>query len=139
MVFLPKDAVLRKEFEARLEAIGKGSLLGWRTVPTDNRSLGATAKAGEPYVRQIFIGRNNEAWLVATKMAFERKLYVIRKRAEQSIRFSSHPQAAQFYIASLSSHHCLQGHAAGRPSRRLLPGLTRSIGGIGDSRRALAL
>ena len=106
MVFLPKDAVLRRAFEARLEAIvaeeGQ-TLLGWRTVPTDNSSLGDTAKAGEPYVRQIFVGRSSEALVGRDALAFERKLYVIRKRAEQAIRYGDHPQAHQFYIASLSS------------------------------------
>ncbi len=105
MVFLPKDAALRRQFEARLEAIvaeeGQ-TLLGWRTVPTDNSSLGETAKAGEPYVRQIFVGRNSDALIGRDALAFERKLYVIRKRAEQAIRYSDHPQARQFYIASLS-------------------------------------
>ncbi|HQY94713.1 glutamate synthase large subunit, partial [Caldilinea sp.] len=104
--FLPKDAALRRQFEARLEAIvaeEAQTLLGWRTVPTDNSSLGETAKAGEPYVRQIFVGRNSDALIGRDALAFERKLYVIRKRAEQAIRYSDHPQARQFYIASLSS------------------------------------
>jgi len=29
-------------------------ILGWRDVPTDNSSLGDTAKSGEPRVRQLF-------------------------------------------------------------------------------------
>ena len=42
-------------------------------------SLGATAKASEPFMRQVFIARNSK---LADDLAFERKLYVIRKRAE---------------------------------------------------------
>ena len=34
------------------------SVLGWRTVPTDNSSLGPTAIASEPAIRQCFIERN---------------------------------------------------------------------------------
>ncbi|MCB0022228.1 MAG: glutamate synthase subunit alpha, partial [Caldilinea sp.] len=36
-------------------------------------------------------------------LAFERKLYVIRKRAERAIRYNGHEQGDRFYIASLSS------------------------------------
>ena len=32
-------------------------LLGWREVPTNTESLGATAKSAEPVVRQMFIRR----------------------------------------------------------------------------------
>ena len=60
------------------------TVLGWRTVPTNNSSLGFTAKASEPFVRQVFIGRNAK---LADDMSFERKLYVIRKRAENLIRY----------------------------------------------------
>ncbi|MCB0066375.1 MAG: hypothetical protein KDD77_04440, partial [Caldilineaceae bacterium] len=51
MVFLPKDAEQRAAFEAEFEQIVREegqTVLGWRTVPTDNSSLGATAIAGEP-------------------------------------------------------------------------------------------
>ena len=33
------------------------TVLGWRDVPTDNSSLGKTAQASEPFMRQVFIGR----------------------------------------------------------------------------------
>ena len=106
MVFLPKDAEQRAIFEAEFAQIvaeeGQ-TLLGWRTVPTDNSSLGATAIAGEPFVRQVFIGRNASALIGNDPLAFERKLYVIRKRAERAIRYNGHEQGNRFYIASLSS------------------------------------
>jgi glutamate synthase (ferredoxin) len=34
------------------------SIIGWRDVPTDNSMIGATAKASEPFFRQVFIRRN---------------------------------------------------------------------------------
>src|SRR6185295_12309426 len=75
-------------------------LIGWRTVPTQNASLGATAKAGEPFVRQVFIGRGAK---FADDLAFERKLYVIRKRVENAIRYSGKVKGGEyFYLASLS-------------------------------------
>ena len=103
MVFLPRDKRQRAECEAAFEAIiaEEGQkVLGWRTVPTDNSSLGETAKASEPFVRQIFVGRDAK---LADDLAFERKLYVIRKRAEQAIRFGGKIKGGEvFYISSLS-------------------------------------
>jgi len=60
MVFLPHDEADRHDCEQRLEAIIKAEgqqVLGWRTVPTDNKSLGHTAIIGEPFIRQIFVGQ----------------------------------------------------------------------------------
>ncbi len=80
---------------------GEGqSVLGWRTVPTDNRSLGAAAMASQPFIRQVFIQRSAD---IKDDMAFERKLFVIRKLAEKSIRFSGQDEGCDsFYMASLS-------------------------------------
>src|SRR5213076_1413029 len=80
-------------------------LLGWRDVPTDSSPLGPTARAVEPVVRQIFIGRRDEALYppdTADDMAFERKLYVIRKRVEGAVRNSDIGQRNMFYVPSLS-------------------------------------
>ena len=104
MVYLPRDVTQREECQRRLEAIvvQEGQrVLGWRTVPTDGSSLGKTARSAEPVVRQIFIGRNPE---IADDMAFERKLYVIRRLAEKQIRYASPPVpgGSHFYVSSLS-------------------------------------
>jgi glutamate synthase (ferredoxin) len=103
MVFLPPDATERRECEKVFEQIvaEEGQkFLGWRTIPTNNGSLGDTAKASEPFMRQIFIGRGAK---LADEMAFERKLYVIRKRATNTIRFSGKVPGGQFfYVSSLS-------------------------------------
>jgi len=103
MVFLPPDAAERRECEKTFEQIvaeeGQ-TVLGWRTIPTNNAPLGETAKASEPFMRQVFIGRNSK---LADDMAFERKLYVIRKRATNFIRFSGKVPGGQFfYVSSLS-------------------------------------
>ena len=102
MVFLPAHADARKACERRFEEIvkeEKQSVLGWRTVPTSDASLGRTAKIKEPVVRQIFIGRNSK---LQDDLAFERKLYVIRKRIENDIRASHIKEKAYFYVASIS-------------------------------------
>jgi glutamate synthase (ferredoxin) len=103
MVFLPRDRSYRAECEkifSRIVAEEGQRLLGWRTVPTNNASLGATAKMAEPFMRQVFIGRNAS---LVDDLAFERKLYVIRKRAETAIRYSGKVKGGDFfYISSLS-------------------------------------
>ncbi len=84
MIFLPQDEALRRDFEQRLEQIAEEEgqrVLGWRTVPTDGSSLGPTSGSAQPLVRQVFLERSP---LIKDRMSFERKLFVIRKRAEQS-------------------------------------------------------
>ncbi|MBI1977407.1 MAG: glutamate synthase large subunit [Candidatus Omnitrophica bacterium] len=103
MIYLSPKAEERKEAEKIFEQIVKEEgqhFLGWRSVPTNNNSLGNTAKAAEPFVRQAFIGRSSK---LRDDMAFERKLYVIRRRAESQIRHSGTVKGGNyFYILSLS-------------------------------------
>ncbi|ANE47002.1 glutamate synthase [Paenibacillus swuensis] len=102
MVFLPFNEEQRTSFEQTLERIVREegqTVIAWRTVPTDDSLLGDSAKSVQPYVRQIFIGSANGA---GEGLAFERKLYVIRKRAEQAIRYSGMQGGESFYFASLS-------------------------------------
>jgi glutamate synthase (ferredoxin) len=105
-VFLSQDAAERTACEKALEQIvaeeGQ-TLLGWRTVPTINSTLGVTAKASEPFMRQVFIGRSSK---LEDDAAFERKLYVIRRRAEHIIRYGRGGRkiagGEHFYVCSLS-------------------------------------
>jgi len=109
MLFLPPDPQQRAKYQQVLERIiaeeGQ-TLLGWRNVPTDNSLLGEAAIAAEPFISQVFI----EAGL-ATKeklaggdtQALERKLYVIRKRAENEIRKIIQSSGDYFYFSSFSS------------------------------------
>jgi len=103
MVFLPRDGNERRTCEKMFEniVVEEGQkFLGWRIVPTDNKTLGDTAKAGEPVVQQAFIRCDPK---LPDQLAFERKLYVIRKRAERTIRYGSVRGGHQFYVPSLSS------------------------------------
>lgn len=86
---------LEKQFEEIIKEEGH-IFLGWRTVPTDNSSLGDTAKACQPFIRQCFIkcGIKN-----MDGEAFERRLYIIRKRAEQELNLEGQ---RDIYFASLS-------------------------------------
>ena len=102
MVFLSPDQEKRQETEKVFEQIIQEegqTVLGWRTVPTDDSSLGSMAKSCLPYMRQVFIGRSPS---IKDDMSFERKLYVIRKRAENAIRYCGKDSCNYFYVASLS-------------------------------------
>jgi glutamate synthase domain-containing protein 2/glutamate synthase domain-containing protein 1/glutamate synthase domain-containing protein 3 len=102
MVFLPTHRQERLTIERQFETIVREEgqhLLGWRTVPTDNSPLGETAKSCQPVIRQVFIQRGEG---FADEMAFERKLFVIRKRIENWVRQSNLTQKHMFYIPSLS-------------------------------------
>jgi glutamate synthase (ferredoxin) len=102
MVFLPPDRAKRHQCEKRFEEIVRQEgqeVLGWRSVPTDNFHLGETARSCEPVVRQIFIGRNAA---IQDDLAFERRLYVIRRRVENAIRYGGMEAGEYFYVPSLS-------------------------------------
>jgi glutamate synthase (NADPH/NADH) large chain len=97
MLFLPQDSERRAACEEKLEAIiaeENKRLLGWRDVPVDPGAIGKTAQESQPCIRQIFIGAEGE-WESA--LAFERKLYVIRRRFEKAVGDES------VYVVSLSS------------------------------------
>jgi glutamate synthase (ferredoxin) len=102
MVFLPPDPEQRRHCQQGLEQIVRAEgqhVLGWRQVPTDNRLLGQSSRASEPFVSQIFIGRSHH---INDDLAFERKLYLIRQQAEKAIRYGDVPGGHYFYIVSLS-------------------------------------
>ena len=75
-------------------------LLGWRRVPTDNTSVGHTAKLAEPFMYHAFVGRGTK---VADDDGFERKLYIIRRRFENAVKRFGIVDAESFYFPSLSS------------------------------------
>ncbi|HEV2444411.1 MAG TPA: glutamate synthase central domain-containing protein, partial [Candidatus Sulfopaludibacter sp.] len=74
-------------------------MLGWRDTPIDGAAIGRVARVSQPYIQQIFVGRGrgmNEDQL-------ERKLYIVRKRAEAEVAASDVPDKGFFYIPSLSA------------------------------------
>ncbi len=103
MVYLPTLAASRRACEAIFEQVvaQEGQrFLGWRDVPTDNATLGATARASQPAIRQIFVARGDAC---ADEATFERKLYVIRRLVEKAVSRSALAQRDQFYVPSLSA------------------------------------
>ena len=103
IVFLPRNPTLRRAVEQKFEQVVQSEgqhVIGWRTVPTANGMLGETARSCEPFMRQVFIGRDPS---IPDDLGFERKLYVIRKRAYNEIRTSTLPGAESWYVVSLSA------------------------------------
>ena len=102
-VFLPQSINGRLACEAVLARIvhEEGQrFLGWRDVPRDNRGLAQAARDREPVIRQVFVARGET---VASADAFERKLFVIRKRVEHEVRRLNLSDVRQFYIPTLSA------------------------------------
>ncbi|MEO1180575.1 MAG: glutamate synthase central domain-containing protein, partial [Cyanobacteria bacterium J06636_28] len=100
LIFTSPDATVRAESRRRFESVTAQmgqKVLGWRDVPTDDSTLGATAQLSEPFMQQVFIARGAD---LADDLAFERKLYVIRKLAYNAIGKTGHD--TYWYPASLS-------------------------------------
>ncbi|MCX7186743.1 MAG: glutamate synthase large subunit [Methylophilales bacterium] len=100
-VFLPQADTNRTQVEALIGKIIQEEqqvLLGWRQVPVDNSNIAQAARDVEPNMRQVLISST-----VADQDAFERKLFVIRKRVEHAVAALNLQDNAAFYIPSLSS------------------------------------
>ena len=122
------DEVVREEGQ---------TLLGWRDVPTDNATLGPTARASQPVIRQIFVGRGTNC---PDAMSFERKLYVIRRLVEKKVSRSAHPGAhALLRPVALAQDHRLQGDAERAAAPRVLPRPLEPPGRLRDRDGPLAL
>ena len=76
-------------------------VLGWRSVPTDAKGadIGPAALATAPAIEQLFIAAGEDL----EGEAFERQLFIIRKRVSALLRASELEQAKMFYICSLST------------------------------------
>src|SRR5271157_2779755 len=102
MVFLPVEPHARLQCEGIVERIVREeglTVLGWRDTPIDGGAIGRVARVSQPYIEQIFVGRAkgmNEAQL-------ERKLYLVRKRAEVEIGASNVIEKEFFYVPSFSA------------------------------------
>ena len=92
--FLPGDDDEVSKTRRRIEEIAAEeglSVLGWRDVPTDSSSLGATAISVMPSFSQLFVAAASGRLM---GMALERLAYCLRKRAERE---------TDVYFPSLSS------------------------------------
>ena len=84
MFFFPQENLQRRQAQKLFEVIcGKEGVpfLGWRQVPVNPEILGAPAKDSMPGIYQCFVARPGD---VDRGLAFDRRLYVIRRVFEQS-------------------------------------------------------
>ena len=99
-IFTSQDAAVRakgQEIFTKVAAAEGMPVIGWRDLPTNNSTLGKSAVASEPFTRQVFVKRHPSA---ADDLSFERKLYVLRKVANNAIRVAKID--AMWYAPSFS-------------------------------------
>ena len=102
MIFLPVEPQPRFQCEGILERIAREeglTVLGWRDTPIDGSAIGRVARGSQPYIEQVFLARAKGM----TEEQLERKLYIVRRRAENEIAASSIPDKSFFFIPSLSA------------------------------------
>jgi glutamate synthase (NADPH/NADH) large chain len=101
MMFLPVEPQPRLRCEGIVERIAQEeglTVLGWRDTPINVDAIGRVARASQPYIEQLFLERAPDTG----EDEFERKLYVVRRRAENEIAASDIRDRNFFYVPSLS-------------------------------------
>lgn len=104
MFFLPTAESRRDEsknvFTKVAESLGH-SVIGWRSVPTDNSGLGKSALQTEPIIEQVFLTPTTKS-----QVDLEQQMYILRRMSMVAIRAAlnlEHGAMKDFYICSLSS------------------------------------
>ena len=104
-IFLPqitKEREFCRDTINRIIAEEGQTLLGWRVVPVDaeGADVGPAARMAQPHIEQLFIAAADGL----DQDAFERVLYIIRKRFTHKLRGdSSLSEAQMLYACSLST------------------------------------
>ena len=115
-VFMPPEPGVQAEIHdviAEVCAVYGLEVLAWRSVPTDNSDLGATALDSEPEVSQVFVAPVEGAGLAQRftepedrsddadpdLLGFDRALYAARREIENAV--SGVEGAGRFYVCSL--------------------------------------
>ncbi len=99
MLFLPQEASAAERCRRLIDEVIQRSgvrLLGWRRVPLDASVLGDKAAATMPTIEQLLVGRPESV----VPEAYERLLYLVRKRIEQRLL---QERIDDCYIPSFSS------------------------------------
>ena len=102
VIFFPKEVRLREEcrdiFNRTAERLGL-EILAYRKVPVNRFDIGPTALSVEPEIEQVFIACPDH---ISNPDEFERKLFVLRNFASNTILNTVKKDDIGFYIASLS-------------------------------------
>lgn len=103
VVFLPSIQAERDMVISFLEKISEEEgqkVLGWRDIPVKAEHCGKMASTTLPVMKQVFIENRTGS---NDPLAFERKLFVIRKQLGFKVRAAKLEQVRYFHVASLSS------------------------------------
>ncbi|KAJ0179692.1 hypothetical protein K1T71_004283 [Dendrolimus kikuchii] len=90
------DKLHHQDIEAKFGELADSlglKVLCWRTVPTNNTSIGQVARNSEPFMRQVFVTGD-----IGDENHLARQIFVLRKRASHELVVPG----ARFYICSLS-------------------------------------
>ncbi|HCO85668.1 MAG TPA: glutamate synthase subunit alpha, partial [Arenibacter sp.] len=102
-VFLPQKENQRDYcidvFESNIKKQGL-KLLGWRDVPVNKSIPGRIAAETEPFVKQVFVARENDE---QDFFHFNLKLFIARKVTEHTVNASKLSESKFFYVPSLST------------------------------------
>ncbi len=102
VIFFPREIRLREEcrdiFNRAAEKMGL-EILAYRKVPVNTQDIGPTALSVEPEIEQVFIACPDH---LSNPDDFERKLFVLRNYASNTILNTVKKDEIGFYIASLS-------------------------------------
>ncbi|MDE3743763.1 glutamate synthase large subunit [Maribacter polysaccharolyticus] len=102
-IFLPQKENQRtyciSEFEKNIKNQGL-RLLGWRDVPVNRSIPGRIAMETEPFVKQVYISKENDE---QDDFQFNLKLFIARKITEHAILKSKLSESKFFYVPSLST------------------------------------
>ena len=128
----PRALACEQEIERAIKAEGQ-VLLGWRDVPVDDEMpISPTVRAKiEPVIRQVFIGRGAD--VIVHRRARAQALHHPQDASGHAIQaLKLDARQGVLRAVDVGAHGRLQGHAARRPGRRVLP---RPAGPARASRR----
>jgi len=101
MLFLPLDEQAADTARSIVEQVAQSenlTVLGWRVVPVDSTVLGVQARENQPQIEQVFLKGEN-----VSGDELERKLYITRRRINNTVSSLDDDWIEEFYVCSLSS------------------------------------
>ena len=120
MCFLPVDKHSRLQCEGVFERIAKEeglTVLGWRDTPVNGNAVGREARASQPYIEQLFVGRPRRS-----RRGILRAPALSRPppHRERDCGLRDRGQGNFLRPLALLPHHHLQGPHAGPADREVL-------------------
>src|SRR5450432_3588245 len=125
VLFFPKDIRLREQcrdiFNRSAETLGL-EIMGYRRVPVNTEDIGISALSVEPEIEQVFIACPDH---IKQPDDFERKLFLLRNYAGNTINNTIKKDAIGFYVASLSYKTVIyKGQLTSKQLRQYFPDLS---------------